>query len=291
MLIISLGTTSCQKEFVISDVDSSLIPPPSTVSGSFTATIDGVKFVADKISAAAKTLGVIAITGQSADGEQIVLRVADSSVHKYSLDINSGTNVGAYSRDTSYAYATNQGSSSAESDGTLSITSIDTAKKTISGTFSMKVFRQWDGTQKNITEGVFENISYQTTALPPVNASDTFRVKVDGVQFAVFSVSGFNLYNKISLSASNQDVSKTVGISFPSDVTAGTYTFSSFGPDYIGQYNIGTSYLMANSGTLTILEHNVAAKRIRGNFSFDAEELLGNKSATLSEGYFSVGYQ
>ena len=49
LLIISLGTTSCQKEFVISDVDSSLIPPPSTVSGSFTATIDGVKFVADKI--------------------------------------------------------------------------------------------------------------------------------------------------------------------------------------------------------------------------------------------------
>ncbi|HXS59154.1 MAG TPA: DUF6252 family protein [Hanamia sp.] len=292
LFLISLQNTSCQKEFFLSDVDSSLITQPASPgSGTFTATIDGVKFVADRGTSAAITSGVIAITGQSVNGEQIVLRVADSSVHQYTLNIGSASNVGAYSKDTAYTYATNQGNSADQSGGTMTITSVDTAKKTLSGTFSMKVYRQFDSKQKIITAGVFKNISYQTIAIPPATASDTFRVKVDGVQFAVYSVSGFNVFGKINISASNQDVSKTVGISVPSDIKAGTYTFSSFGPDYIGQYNFGTSYMSAGSGTLTILEHNTATKRIRGTFNMNAAEIIGTNSATLSEGYFSKIYQ
>ena len=292
LFIISLQNTSCQKEFTISAVDSSLITRPgSPGSGNFTATIDGVKYVADKMAAAAYTSGVIVVTGQSVNGEQIVLRVADSSVHLYSLDIGSVSNVGAYSKDTANAYATNQGGSSAQSGGTMSITSIDTAKKTLSGTFSMKVYRQFDGKQKIITDGVFKNISYQTVAIPPANASDTFRVKVDGVDFPVFSVTGISVFGKINISASNQDVSKTVGISVPSDATVGTYTFSTFGPDYIGQYNVGTSYMSASSGTITIVEHNTTTKRIRGTFNMNAAEVMGSKTAALTEGYFSKTYQ
>ncbi|HEV2832432.1 MAG TPA: DUF6252 family protein, partial [Hanamia sp.] len=201
------------------------------------------------------------------------------------------TNVATYSKDTAFAYTTNQGNTATESGGTLSITSIDTVNKKMSGTFSIKVYRQLDSKQKNITEGIFTNISYATEPLPPSNASDTFRVKVDGAQFSTFSVMGLAVFGKLNISASNQDVSKTVGLSFPADVIPGTYTFSSFGPDYIGQYNLGTAYMSASSGTLTILEHNTITKRIKGNFSFNAEELLGTKKATLSEGYFSITYR
>jgi hypothetical protein len=293
LFVISFGTNSCQKEFSIDAVDSSLLTPPptSSVTGSFTATIDGVKFVANKMTAAAKTSGVIAITGQSTDGELIVLRVADSGVHVYSFSLNSITNAATYSKDTAYAYATNQGNTAAESGGTLSVTSIDTVNKKMSGTFSIKVYRQLDSKQKNITEGIFTNISYATEPLPPSNASDTFRVKVDGNEFPTFSVMGLAVFGKINLSASNQDISKTVGLSFPDDVIPGTYTFSSLGPDYIGQYNLGTAYMSASSGTLTILEHNTVTKRIKGNFNFNAKELLGTKKAALSEGYFSIKYQ
>ncbi len=289
LAVICIGSHSCQKEYVPTEGDSTITTPPA-VTGSFTAKIDGVQFVADKVAAATKAIGVIAITGQSTNGELIVLRVADSGVHVYSLDIQSLTNAAAYSKDNGVAYTSNGGEGGL-SGGTLSITSIDTNKKTISGTFSIKVYRQIDSTQKVITEGIFKNISYDTNAIPPANSSDTFRVKANGADFPVFSTLGISVYNMINISASDQNVTKTVGISFPSDATPGVYTFTSFGPDYIAQYNIGNSYLVGESGTLTILENNATTKRVRGNFNFHASEILGSQTADLTEGYFSVVYQ
>jgi hypothetical protein len=289
LIVFCFGSNSCQKELDIKDLDSNIVTHP--VTGSFKAKIDGVQFIADKFTGITRALNTIAIGGQGSDGQQIILRVADSGVHVYTLDINSFTNAGAYSEDNDIAYSTNGGSTSAESGGTLSITSIDEVNKTMSGTFSITVFRQTDGTQKVITEGVFTNIAYTTTAIPPANSTDTFSVKVDGEDFPEYSILATSVFNMISISASDQDVSKTVGLSFPSDVTAGVYTFDPFGFEYIGQYNVGASFLIANSGTLTILEHNTATKRIRGTFEFPAEELSGTGSAELTEGYFSVIYQ
>lgn len=291
LVIICFGSTSCQKEFTVSGIDSTLITPPGSVSGSFTATIDGVPFVANKATGASRALNVIAITGQSTDGQVIVLRVADSGVHVYTLDISSFSNAGAYTKDNGIAYTTNGGNTDAESGGTMSVTAIDTVNKTISGTFSITVYRPIDSTQKIITAGIFKNISYATIAIPPANSTDTFSVKVDGVQFPVFSINGISAFNMIDLSASDQLVSKTVGLSIQQNVTPGSYTFTIFGPDYIGQYNVDTSYLAADSGTLTILEHNTTTKRIRGNFSFHASEIIGTKMSDLTEGYFSVVYQ
>jgi Family of unknown function (DUF6252) len=291
LIILCFGSNSCQKDFVISGIDSTLITPPGSVSGNFTAKIDGVQFVANKATGATRALNVIAITGEANDGGLIVLRVADSGVHVYTLDISSSSNAGVYSKDNGIAYTTNGGNSAAQSGGTLSITSIDTAGKTLSGTFSIKLYRPIDSTQKNITEGVFNNISYGTLAIPPANSTDTFRVKVDGVQFPVFSIVGISAFNMIGLSGSDQLVSKTVGVTIPSNVTPGSYTFTLFGPDYIGQYNVDSSYLAAESGTLIILEHNTTTRRIRGNFSFHASEIIGTKVSELTEGYFSVVYQ
>lgn len=293
ILALSFGNSSCQKEFFLDDIDSSLITLPDLpgLTGSFTATIDGEKFTADKASAATISMGVIVVSGLSNAGESITLRVADSGVHVYSLDIGSATNVGAYSKGSEFGYATNQGDQPGQSGGTLSVTSINTDKKTISGKFSMNVYRQYDGEQKKITEGVFRDISYETEPIPPANAKDTFRVKVDGTAFPVYSITAYNLYNMISLTINNQAVSKTVGITMPTDVKAGTYDFSPFGPDFIGQYNpTSTTYLAASSGKITILEHNVSTKRIKGNFNFEAKEMMGGKKANLTEGYFSVTY-
>jgi hypothetical protein len=272
--------SSCQKD-----------PDSGDSSAVFTATIDGTPFNGNQLAMATRALNTIAIAGRSADGEQILLRVADSGIHVYSLEINSFTNVGAYSKNDDYAFATNQGEDASQSSGILSISSIDANKKTMSGTFSMKVYRAMDDTQKTITEGTFKNLSYEEDPVPPAGALDTFRIKADGVQFPVYSITGISAYNMISISASNQSVSNTVGISFPSNITAGTYNFTFLGPTYIAQYNTGESYLIGNSGTLTILEHNTTKKRIRGNFNFDASEITGSPSATLTDGYFSVLYQ
>ncbi len=55
LAVISIGTHSCQKEYVSTDVDSTLITPPS-VTGSLTAKVDGKQFVANQFAAASKTL-------------------------------------------------------------------------------------------------------------------------------------------------------------------------------------------------------------------------------------------
>ena len=262
----------------------------ANANANFTAKIDGTSFNASTTSAT-RALGVIAIEGQSADGGIIVLRMADSGVHKYTMGIGSSSNAGAYTITNNIAFTTNAGNDATQSGGTVTITAIDTANKKLSGTFSMKVYRPIDQTQKEISEGTFSNISYETSALPPANAKDTFRVKIDGADFSVASITGIVAINKINISGSNSDVSKTVGLSFPTNITAGSYTFTSFGSDYIGQYNVGSSYLSADSGTLTILENNTSTKRIRGNFNFGATEFGGSQTATLTQGYFSVVYQ
>ena len=93
-------------------------------------------------------------------GRQIAFSVADSGVHVYTLDINSVSNVGSCVTVNSLVYTSNEGTTPAESGGNLAIVSIDPVKRLMSGTFNFKAFRQQDGTQKIITEGVFNNISY-----------------------------------------------------------------------------------------------------------------------------------
>lgn len=291
IVILSFPHFGCQKDFQLTDGDTSIITTPGGpgggVTGTFTATIDGVAFVADKVAAATKAIGVIAIVGQNKAGDQILLRVSDSAVHNYIFDINSISNAAAYSKDTANAYTTNSGITANQSGGVMSITSIDTVKKTMSGTFTLKVFRELDNTMKNITNGVFKNISYGIAAIPPANELDTFRVKVNGASFPAYAISNFIYGTTLNISASDQNVSKTVGFSFPTSLTPGTYDLAnSF--DYIAIYNAGTEYMMAESGSLTVLEYNTTTKRLRANFNFKAFSFLSTAKATLSEGYFSV---
>lgn len=280
---ISLCSSSCQKEFTLTQ------PFKKSDSASFTATIDGVEFIADKAAFASNISRVIAISGQSAAGEQIMLRVADSAVHNYTLFINNKNNAGVYFKDLENPYTTNQGNDATQSGGVLSITSINTEMKTISGTFSMKVYRQDDSKQKNIAKGVFANIPYEIT-LPPADKVDTFMVKINGISFPAETISGNSLYGKINISASEQSYVRTVGISMPDNIAVGTY---SFGTNYIGQYNVGTNntLMMASSGMLFISEHNTVTKRIRGNFNFTAKEITGTASANFTEGFFSMEYK
>jgi hypothetical protein len=153
-LLVLCTLNSCQKEF--EDPNEA----PVNTTADFRAKINGVQFVAAIYGAAIRPDTVISIAGKSNDGQQIVFTVVDSGVHVYSLDVNSISNVGAYVTSNSLNYTTNEGTTPAESGGNLAIVSIDVVKRLISGTFNFKVFRMADGTQRIITEGVFNNISY-----------------------------------------------------------------------------------------------------------------------------------
>lgn len=284
------GTTGCTFSVAVQAA-------PVIVTGNFTAKIDGTQWVADRIAQGARMNGIINISGLGLDKKFVTMTLQDSGVHQYTLAWDgSAGNGGAFMDSTLTdvtAFVSNDGSSPDDAGGTVNITSIDETNKTMSGTFSFKARRSTDNTSRTISEGVFTNIPYITT-LPPGNATDTFNVKIDGVAFTPSVVSGINnsMLSSIIVQGTDATGVKGVAVYFPPTITPGIYTIGSLTDPYFGQYNSSmTNFLASNSGTLEILFHDPATKRIRGKFNFAAEELTGTLTAQISEGYFAVTYQ
>jgi hypothetical protein len=281
---------SCQRE-----IDFALNNNNNNVTGDFRAKIDGVQWIANKISGASRMSGVINLTGVSSDKKLLTITLTDSGVHRYILSDNS-MNAAAYIDSTlpnPFAFTTNQGVFPTEAGGEVNITSIDTTNKKMSGTFSFKVFRQLDGLQRTLTEGSFTNISY-TTSLPPSNSNDTFRVKINGSSWTPQTVLGVSALGMVTVTATDAMGVKSVGLFMPAMITPGSYTLDFFGGQYIGLYNPDDDpnhSQGSTTGTLTIHQHNTSTRRIRGSFNFHAEALLNPLLfSEISEGYFSVVY-
>jgi hypothetical protein len=282
--------SACQEEY------NPFEGSPSPVTGDFRAKVDGTQFIADSAAGASRMGGVIVLTGVNNSGKRILLRVADSGVHQYSFNRESMDNVGVYAESSSAnpnAFATNQ-FETGDIYGTLNIAAIDTVAKKMSGTFSIRVRRMMDNTEKTITEGVFNNLSYATQP-PAQSGTDTFRVKINGTAFTYNLLTGIKTFGMISVSAGNANGSggtPSVGLTFPETVAPGTFEFGNF--EYIGQYNpTGTLFMEADTGRVTILEHNTTTKRIRGNFHFSADTVFTGPptpNILLNEGYFSIKY-
>ena len=290
--------SSCQKE-----VDPGIINStnPTTVTGNLKAKIDGTQWVANSTAAASRMLGFISIGGRSTDRKYLSITLTDSGVHNYTLD-DMSMNAASYidsSLSNAVNFTTNQGVFPRDAGGFVNVTSIDAVNKTISGTFSFRVFRQMDGAQRTFTEGSFINLPY-ATVLPPGAATDTFKVKIAGTLwvpptvFASKTPAVAPLVPQIAITGTSSDGTKSVGMFMPVDITPGNYTFNLFGGTYLGLYNpdIDPNHSQgAMSGMLTILSHNTTTRRIRGNFNFHAEALLNSSLNTeLTEGYFSVNY-
>jgi hypothetical protein len=278
-----------------------LTNPSSTnpnVTGDFRAKINGVQWVANKASSAARTLGIINISGQGTDGKLITMTLQDSGVRTYFLTPNA-LQAGAYqdSASGSIGFGSNASADTSKAGGIVNITVIDTVRKTISGTFRFKVYRATDSATRSLTEGVFNNISYAPVVVAP-SGTDTFRVKVDGVDFPYTSIGCFRIafpVDIISITANSASANKVVGLTLPGNISAGTYNFTASSSDYIGQYTINTNvapgiYMGSLTGSIQVLEHNLTAKRIRGNFNFKAKALFLPDSANLTAGYFSLKY-
>lgn len=289
--------TACEKEYSVENSipgGGGIGGGGGVTQGSFRAKIDGVQWTANRIKSASRMSGRISIGGTSSDGKNMVLAVADSGVHNYQFVSTSSSNAGAYT-DSSLApiasLVTNQWVVDS-TYGNVNITTIDEVRKTMSGTFKMYVIRALDGIKRNITEGVFTDIPY-STSLPPSSSTDSFTVKVDGVEFLETSIFGLKANGLLNFSATT-NASATVGINLPENITPGTYTLGSIGTNYVGQYNPNSStFLVASPGTITVLEHNTTTKRLRATFSFSARPFGGITpgSAELTDGYISAGYQ
>jgi hypothetical protein len=98
--------------------------------------------------------------------------------------------------------------------------------------------------------------------------------------------------SSIAIPGSDASGTKTVAVYLPADITSGTYTIGSAFSSYYGQYNANsTTFLVSTTGTLEILFHDPATKRIRGRFSYAAEPFLaGGTPVQITEGYFAITY-
>ena len=281
--------SSCQKE-----IDWGT----NSVSGNFKAKINDTSWVANKIATATRLGGFISLVGRSTDNKLLVITLTDSGVHRYTLG-QTTINAAAYidSNSSNPGTYTSNSADLPLAGGEVNVTSIDTARKKISGTFSFNVFRPSDSSSVRFTEGVFTDITYSTTIPSAGNLPDTFHVKINGTLFnaatILASVPPAPYNTTIGIAGGDSAFIKTVSLGVPSDITPGTYSIGLTG-NYIAVYkpdNDPNNLKLGALGSITILEHNVTTKRIRGNFNFTGTNILNPLDfVLLTEGYFAVTY-
>jgi len=252
----------------------------NTSQPAMTAKIDGTSWTAQQMGCQISN-GVAGIAGTTLQQPSITITIQGFTTGTYIL--NQGSDAVAAVVDGNVAYTTN---GDPEAGGTVVITDINKTDSVMSGTFEFKVY-SFVGSKgfMNVTDGVFTNIPFSSEM--PSTPDNSLSVDVDGTTFTAATVYASVIMGKIMITASNSDVSETVGITVPEDTEAGTYDFNF---TYIGQYNVGTSYMSASSGELVITNHNTTDNVLEGTFNFEAENLITGDTKSLTNGSFSVNY-
>jgi uncharacterized protein DUF6252 len=291
---------SCGKEESIDTLGTT--GSPNTAKGKITMTINGKPWVADKFAFASQQQGITAIYGMSNDRKNFIITLSATTTGEYQLDQTS-LHAAAWSDSTetnAEGYTTNQGNSLADAGGKVFLTSIDAARKTLSGTFQFNMFRELDNGRKAVVNGIFENVSFGTPDPPGSGGSttgggtatgNTLTANIDGAVYSAKRVVGIAALGSLSINGSENDGTKAVGIQVPDNITTGTYDLSMFS-GYVGVYvvSISESYT-AESGKLVITEHNKSTKKIKGTFAFKASNLLSPGAVKdITSGTFSVAY-
>ncbi|MGN6420349.1 MAG: DUF6252 family protein [Pseudobacter sp.] len=285
-VLMVLGLASCLKE---KSVDST----EDGGTGILRMKIDGKQWTANKAVSAVVTNDLVVITGVSQDDITLVIQLETATTGTFQLD-QASTHVATVldiNEASPVAYTTNQGANSSIAGGTVNITSIENATKRISGNFSMKVYRATDDKTLMITEGFFENLTYTTTT-PNPGGSNTLTMKVDGGDFTGTSVDGNEALGMIVITAQDAGGIKGVTLGFPATITQGTYTLDNANFYTAFYQNATLVYGAGAGGSLTITQHDVANRTVKGTFSFTGEDQSTppGPDVAVTSGSFSVTY-
>ncbi len=288
----------------VEPLDPLVTIPEPVVNGQLKVDIDGQTFTATNVQAVVNS-SAIAISGirsNNNDFIQITLPAPLNQVGTYTWSdatVNNALLGLIYSNSSSEAFisAPNNGDFAAFPEYTdtasISITSINTENKTISGTFKFTGGRFNDAGNlllKKFTNGSFTNISYSGDISTPTG--NTFFAKVDGANFQPISVTSNSLSGSIFVTGKKAGI-ENITLTVPSTITPGTYEFETFG-EYIGMYIVDTTQngtFNAASGSFTIITHDISTKKLKGTFNFVGESLFSSVTHTITEGEFEVTYQ
>ncbi len=166
-----------------------------------------------------------------------------------------------------------------DGEGLVTLSEVNEANKTLTGTFYFNAFLPGIDTIY-VSKGTLHNVPYSSVEIGDPSAAGTFSAKVDNNPFIPITISSRNTGNTIITTGSTANAS--IVISVTANVEPGEYSLPRGG--------FGAKYQGANGpeptagGMITILEHNVAEKSIKGTFSF-----ITNRTE-ITEGQFSVVY-
>ena len=274
----SLVITQCDKN---DDNNSDNNSNNNTSQPAMSGSIDGVAWTAQQMGAQISN-GILGIAGTALQQPSITITIKAFTEGTYIL--NQGSDAVAAVVDGNVAYTTN---SDPEAGGTVTITTINKTDSVMSGTFEFKVYG-FVGSKgfKEVTNGVFTNIPF--TSELPSTPDNSLTVDIDGSAFTPATVNALVVAGKIIISASNTNVTETVGLTIDSDLGPGTYDFGV--TSVTGQYNVNNTPMVASSGELTITNHNTTDNVLEGTFYFEASDFIGGGSKSLTNGSFSVNY-
>lgn len=164
-------------------------------------------------------------------------------------------------------------------EGVITISELNETNKTVTGIFNFNAFLVGIDTIY-VSKGVFNDVPYSDgTIIDPSNVG-TFSAEVNGDQFSAIVVTSNTTVNSIIISGNTAN--STIVITTTVDVEAGDYSLpiQGFAAKYQGVNGPETT----SEGLITILEHNTAAKTMKGTFSF-----LTNRSE-ITKGKFDISY-
>lgn len=169
--------------------------------------------------------------------------------------------------------------------GTVIITEIDEAAKTISGTFTCRVIDD-DHMHEDITGGTFNSIPYITDPLNSLTAV------VDGQPFTATSFKGTKPITEIILKTAAANSSSAINLYFDYMIRPGTYSLGEPGALAWAAYDVNNIFFISDNGTVTISKHDLSLRRIEGSFSFDAVLLnqASNDQPKITDGMFALTY-
>ncbi|WP_396143458.1 DUF6252 family protein [Flavobacterium sp.] len=142
-------------------------------TGSFTANIDGVNFTAESVAASMLNVptngNILSIVGVKSSGEYIAIQITNPTIGTFVANNNSNPLQAvtlSYRQNTTTSdifSAYNYFAATPAPTGSVTISSINLTTKTISGSFYFDGYLMNSATPvKNITNGVFNNITYIT---------------------------------------------------------------------------------------------------------------------------------
>ncbi|CAM4098605.1 DUF6252 domain-containing protein [Flavobacterium antarcticum] len=186
--------------------------------------------------------------------------------------------------------------SSAE-NGTLSVTisNVNLAQKTLSGTFSGTLYDLMEsGASKQITNGTFQNVKFETAGIYSngsmslsKNGNPNFIISANDEANSKILIGENSVDNSITVNGYALKTDNNFGIysvKFPKDATAGTYPITATG-DYQASYagNEADDFTVS-TGSVTIVSH--VGNVVKANFNYTAKK--GNITVTVSDGSFEI---